>query len=153
MTEPARAAPRKTFVILLAVFMLIAGYWTVRVLSHRSSPKQPRTTTELIDELKTFGVPENTQRVGTIAPLQDDPAQDVVAHYKSESDCQTLASYYKNEFNRRGFQPRQRVDEDPKPESESMSFYGHDTWGHYGCKPEVRGSHYLLSLRPLSRAE
>lgn len=151
MKDSTRNARRSGWISLTGVLVLIAVFWSLYAISHR--PKKPRTTVELADELGTFELPGSTQPEGTISPLQGDPAQHVVAHYRSLSDCQTLASFYKREFQRHGFQPPQSLDPDPKPESESMSFYGHDTWGHYSCKPSPRGSYYLLSLRPQPRAD
>jgi hypothetical protein len=125
---------------------LIAAFWTVYTIRHR--PTKPRTAAELVDELKTINPPEGAQRI-SLAPIRDSSSvdQQAVALYAANSDCATVAEYYKAEFARRGFKYKLRNDEEKKPESEVMSFCGHKTYGSFTCKPEAHSLHYVVALR------
>jgi hypothetical protein len=145
MTDSASTEKRTHWIVAIAAVLLIGAFSSIYVFSHR--PKKARAAAELVQELKTINPPEGTQEVG-IAPLNPQPSPyfvTVIANYTSDSTCQAIAEHYKREFALRGFDHQIRDNE--KPDSEAMSFCGHETHGSFSCISGARGQHYLISLK------
>lgn len=140
----ATSKVRRTGLIsLVAALVLVAAFWGVYAARHR--PRKPRSAEELVEQLKTISPPEGSQRIGSIGPIHQDYYQLAVSIYGTDSSCETIAAYYKKEFARHGFVPKPR--DDGKPESEAISFCGHETYGAVRCKSEASGQRYVVSLR------
>lgn len=139
MTETQRKERRIGWISIVAVLVFIGAFWSLYVIRHR--PKKPRSTAELVEELKTFKVPQGAKNI-YITPMQIKQPQTVVGVFSADSSCQTISSYYKQEFARHRFvfQPR----DDEKPEAVQMSFCGHGTHGGFTCKPSDSAPQYYV---------
>jgi hypothetical protein len=142
--DPIRQQRRNGISVVVAVFVVVGAFWIVFV-PHTKLYRAYKNESKTKEKLQTIKPPAGA-RLGEIRTSHIAGWPMATGMYSTESDCNSVTTYYKEEFARHGFTFKDEG-RDSKAETKSVSFsaLGYDA-GLSCFPPRGRTLDYMIIL-------